>query len=100
MNSNLLIDGLQVQTSRPGIQVSKRSLVGGVFTVEVVLLGGDEALGAASGLCRLADRAGPGGRGFVGASLRIARPVVGAADAVVRSWRKRERIISPPVQNI
>lgn len=60
MSSNLLIYFLQIQALCSGIKVSKSALVSSIFTVEVVLLGGDESLGAAASVCRLADCAGSG----------------------------------------
>ena len=68
---HLLVDLLHVQALHAAVQVSKGPLVGRVLAVEVVLLGGDEALGAAAHVRRLADGAGPGGRGFVGTALRV-----------------------------
>lgn len=88
MWSNLLIDLLHIQGLCSGIEFSQSALVSRVFSVEVVFLGGDEALGTTAGVGGLADRAGPGGGWFVGSSLRITRSVVGAADAVVRTYRK------------
>lgn len=89
MRSNLLIDLLHVQALCPGVEFCQRPLVCCVFTVEVVLLGADEALGAAAGVCGPTDCAGPGGGGLVGAALSIKRLVVRAADAVVCTWRMR-----------
>ena len=83
MRSNLLVDLLYVQALCSGAEVSQRTLVSCIFTIEVVLLGGDKALGAAAGVCRLADCAGPGGCRLVGTPLSITRLVVGATDAVV-----------------
>lgn len=90
MSSDLLVDPLHVQPLCSGVEVSQSALVGGVFAVEVVLLCADEALRAAAGVCRLADRAGPGGRRFVGSPLRVAGPVVGATDAVVCPCREEK----------
>lgn len=61
MRSNLLIDLLHVQALCSGVEFSQCALVGSIFSVEVVLLGGDEALSTAAGVCRLAYCAGPGG---------------------------------------
>lgn len=59
-HSDLLVEPRHVQILDSGVEVSQPALVCSVFAIEVVLLGGDEPLGTAASVRRLADRAGPG----------------------------------------
>lgn len=51
ITSYLLIDLPHVQALCSGVEFSQRTLVRSVFTVEVILLGSDETLSTAAGVC-------------------------------------------------